>query len=1500
MNDVARVSRILLKIEAEFPVNELVYKEVCAWPLIRGHIAAELLQGRRLPYSEEYAVPPQEKRAKVHAWARSCVSALVTDLPEIVFMTVGFEYTRLDDCWYNKFFDPLKDLIHACGMTCLDMETGFPGGPFEPKCHPVVSAAELLDSAVHLREVPGSIALFDDFAAFLAQHDIMHDPGHERFVCRLETMLAEAVIFRMILEKAQPRTAFLVCYYHDRAMAFLKACHDLGIPCIEVQHSIIEPQCMHYSNWTCVPSGGYELMPDAFWTWGETAAATLRAWFGDSPEHPRVFVGGNLWLAKNQHIPRPAELAASVAANQRTILFTLAGVPFEPVADLVPAALLEAMDLAPPDWKWIVRLHYKMDDRIRGQLEELFAPWRDRVEIQPASQWPLYDLFKVSDYHVCILSTTQLEAEAFGVPNIVIGSMGGEHHRREIADGIYLFARDGRELCSFVANRTQPLRRPSPLMLTDTAVAGRVLTQIGEVDTAMKVRREMQAQNKDGYAPQVFTIETTLACNLRCPECAIGGGMISRNKGLMSFEQYKIIADKIRPYARYVYLHIWGEPLLNPDIFRMIAYTAAFARTNISTNGMALTREMAEALITSGVAEVIVSIDGVSQEVYEQYRVGGDVQQAFAALAALVEANRRHGGQVAISPQFVVFRHNQHEMEAFSRRCAALGLQASFKAPYLRPGSRFAAGDYPEFQRPHYDDVTQLRAAMRECQNPREVFTVLADGSVVICCHDYAGVTCFGNIFRQEVMDVWNATEYVDFRRAILEGRAPDFCVSNCMTWVLGNKDDKALERDVEPQAAQAAVRLNLCSGAVRLPGFVNIDVLPGADLQIDLEHELLPFADGSVECVVCISAINYFTYRRAGQIIADVFRVLKPGGVARFATQDLRLLARYYLSEADNFFAAQLADGQDRFPGRTRADKFNEFFYGFRSGDKHCNYVYDFESLAMLFRDAGFALIEELPFGKSRINGAELFDNRPEQMFFLEAVKPGAERPACRTEEKLQGLLALKSDWLGQAGQPLRSATDEVVRQLASDPERGWQRLLQLLETNPADLAAVQACAAVLKECGRFGDLVKLYARYLSVYPDDGPIRTALADAQQAEEAENVRRGQRDRQSRSALQATYDERLNRIGSDREHLDACMAWLCRAQDQNGRGGVSALYYMGQSRWDIDYPETTGYIIPTFLSYAQLTGKAEFFERARRMGEWELAIQATNGGAGEPYGLYGYMPRIFNTGQVMLGWLALYKETGSSAYLEALVRAGDWIAGCLDHEGKWSAHTYQGPKAYKSRVSWSLLELYALTGETRYRQAAERSVAWMLRQAEPTGWFRNCSLTDPDHPWTHLIGYVLVGLQEVVRLNTADIDTDRVAWLLQQAGQGISTTYRQMKQAACGRFVTLPGALNPQWQGSDAWTCVTGTAQLEFFLRRLGWLCKDPVFIETADMMLADIKQLQYLDGVSDPNIYGGLPGSYPLGGEYCSYAIPNWGVKFFSDCLLQRLVGNTAGLPYVG
>jgi len=291
---------------------------------------------------------------------------------------------------------------------------------------------------------------------------------------------------------------------------------------------------------------------------------------------------------------------------------------------------------------------------------------------------------------------------------------------------------------------------------------------------------------ENDFVPQVFTIETNLTCNLRCPECAIGGNLVNRAKGFMKFDQFRIIADKIQPFVKLCYLFNWGEPLLNPDIFKIIGHAASNfnAHIVISTNGLLLTETASQQLIDSGVSEVLVSIDGTSQEVYEKYRIGGNVEKALSSLKVLQRINLRRGDRVKITPQFIVFKHNQHEMRPFMEFCKSIGLSPFFKSPYIRNGSEFSDSDYPELRRKRYPDIQSLRHAMRGCRDPREVFTINMDGSVVVCCNDYDGTTAFGNIFGQSVKEIWNCEQSLKFRRAILRGNAPQFCIDNCMVYL--------------------------------------------------------------------------------------------------------------------------------------------------------------------------------------------------------------------------------------------------------------------------------------------------------------------------------------------------------------------------------------------------------------------------------------------------------------------------------------------------------------------------------------------------------------------------------------------------------------------------------------------------------------------------------------------------------------------------------------------
>jgi hypothetical protein len=165
--------------------------------------------------------------------------------------------------------------------------------------------------------------------------------------------------------------------------------------------------------------------------------------------------------------------------------------------------------------------------------------------------------------------------------------------------------------------------------------------------------------------------------------------------------------------------------------------------------------------------------------------VGGSAGKALWALKMLQDFNRQHRRNVKILPQFIVFKHNQDEMDLFREYCHALGLKPFFKAPFIRKDSKFEYADNPAYIRPSYPHVQSLKLQMQACPDPRQVFTTLLDGTCVMCCNDNNGITNYGNIFEQEVLEIWNSPRYKQDRWDILTGNAPAYCIENCMMWSL-------------------------------------------------------------------------------------------------------------------------------------------------------------------------------------------------------------------------------------------------------------------------------------------------------------------------------------------------------------------------------------------------------------------------------------------------------------------------------------------------------------------------------------------------------------------------------------------------------------------------------------------------------------------------------------------------------------------------------------------
>jgi hypothetical protein len=210
-----------------------------------------------------------------------------------------------------------------------------------------------------------------------------------------------------------------------------------------------------------------------------------------------------------------------------------------------------------------------------------------------------------------------------------------------------------------------------------------------------------------------------------------------------------------------------------------------------------------------------------------------------------------------------------------------------------------------------------------------------------------------------------------------------------------------------------------------------------------------------------------------------------------------------------------------------------------------------------------------------------------------------------------------------------------------------------------------------------------------------------------------------------------------------------MEWLCRAQDITGCGGVSGGYSFDNG-WSGPYPETTGYVIPTFLRYADEASDESYRDRAIRMGDWEAEIQLECGAVGGGVGVNDY-PIVFNTGQVMIGWNSLYRETGESRYLECSRRAGIWLADIQDDDGKWSRHTYLDlPHAYHTRVAWPMLEVAELCGDDRLRDSACCHFRWVTDHASKNGWIDGMAFSEGEMPLTHTISYTIRGLLDLRR------------------------------------------------------------------------------------------------------------------------------------------------------
>jgi len=283
--------------------------------------------------------------------------------------------------------------------------------------------------------------------------------------------------------------------------------------------------------------------------------------------------------------------------------------------------------------------------------------------------------------------------------------------------------------------------------------------------------------------PPAINVELSSRCNLSCPECVTGAGLLRRKNDFIDYSLAGKIATELSGRALSAWLYFQGEPMLHPRFFDIVMLFHKM-RPVISTNGHFLDEENCRMLADSALEKIIIPYDGATPGIYNVYRKGGDLVQVSDGIRRLARVIKSRGSKVKIELQFLLHRYNEHEVQeaaAFARsvnavfRIKSMQVLDDDRAGYWMPSdarrSRYVR--YEETWKP-------VSSPSRGCFRMWTTAVVTVDGDVVPCCYDkYAG-HAMGSINDMTFSEIWSGEKFRSFRESVIKNRSSVDICANC------------------------------------------------------------------------------------------------------------------------------------------------------------------------------------------------------------------------------------------------------------------------------------------------------------------------------------------------------------------------------------------------------------------------------------------------------------------------------------------------------------------------------------------------------------------------------------------------------------------------------------------------------------------------------------------------------------------------------------------------
>ncbi|MDX1910310.1 MAG: radical SAM/SPASM domain-containing protein [Saprospiraceae bacterium] len=296
--------------------------------------------------------------------------------------------------------------------------------------------------------------------------------------------------------------------------------------------------------------------------------------------------------------------------------------------------------------------------------------------------------------------------------------------------------------------------------------------------------------------PLSVSIEPTTACNLRCPECPSGLRAFTRDTGNLKTDFFRKTVDELHRDLLFLLFYFQGEPYIHPQFLDMVAYARSRKIFTItSTNGHFLDDENARRTVESGLDQLIVSVDGATQETYEQYRIGGRLETVLQGVRRVVEWKKKLKSRYPqIILQMLVVRPNEHQINDLRRIARESGadelrLKSAQVYDYQQGNPLIPTRDrYARYRQLPDGEWVVKHALTPHCWKLWHACVITWDGMVVPCCFDKDAQHRLGDLKQASFHIIWHSPPYRAFRKAILQGRDQiDICrncTEGCKVWV--------------------------------------------------------------------------------------------------------------------------------------------------------------------------------------------------------------------------------------------------------------------------------------------------------------------------------------------------------------------------------------------------------------------------------------------------------------------------------------------------------------------------------------------------------------------------------------------------------------------------------------------------------------------------------------------------------------------------------------------